>query len=59
MQEYGMYVRDNSPTLAVYAENPVARGYDAWEHVRLGGLASATLAGIPWDRLRVLAAPSC
>ena len=56
MQVYGMYLRDNSGTLAVYAENPASRGYDAWQKVGLSG-GSVALAGIPWSRFRVLAAP--
>lgn len=58
-QVYGMYLRDNSGSLALYAENPIARGYDAWALVGLGGLDSAPLAGFPWDRFRVVGAPDC
>jgi hypothetical protein len=57
IQVYGMYLRDNSGTLTVYAENPISRGYDAWANVGLRGIASAPLAGIPWADLRALAAP--
>src|SRR5688500_18537533 len=57
LQQYGMYLRDGSGSLAVYAENPVSRGYDAWSPLGLGGLDAASLAGIPWNRMRVLAAP--
>lgn len=58
LQEYGMYLRDNSGSLALYGENPVSRGYDAWANVGLGGQASAPLA-LPWERFRVIAAPDC
>ena len=58
-QTYGMYLRDNSGSLALYAENPIARGYDAWASVGLGGLDSASLASFPWDRFRVVGAPDC
>lgn len=57
MQVYGMYLRDDGGSLAIMAENPISRGYDAWAAVGLGGIASASLAGIPWDRFRVLAPP--
>ncbi len=56
MQTYGVYLRDNAGSLAVSAENPVSRGYDAWAKVGLSG-DSASLAGIPWNRLRVLSSP--
>lgn len=59
MQEYGMYLRDGSGSLAVYAENPISRGYDAWAKVGLGGRGAVALAGIPWERFRVLDAPDC
>ena len=57
MQTYGLYIRDNSGSLAVYAENPASRGYDAWAKVGLGGLSSASLRGLPWSSLRAVAAP--
>lgn len=56
MQTYGMYLRDSSGSLVIYAEDPVGRGYDAWSKVGLSG-SSASLAGIPWDKFRVLSAP--
>jgi hypothetical protein len=59
MQVYGMYLRDGGGTLSVYAENPLSRGYDAWAPLGLGGVDSASLAGIPWNRFRVLDAPYC
>ena len=59
MQVYGMYLRDGGGTLSVYAENPIARGYDAWAPLGLAGVGAASLAGIPWDRFRVLDAPDC
>ena len=59
MQQYGMYLRDGSGSMAVLAENPLSRGYDAWASLGLGGLASASLAGIPWDRFHVIDAPDC
>ena len=56
LQVYGMYLRDSSGSLAIWAENPIARGYDAWAKVGLSG-DSVSLAGIPWGKMRVLSAP--
>jgi hypothetical protein len=56
LQKYGMYLRDGSGSLAIIAENPVSRGYDAWAKVGLSG-SSVSLAGIPWDRFQVVSAP--
>lgn len=59
MQVYGMYLRDSSGSLGVYAENPLGRGYNPWPSVL--GIAAGndfpTLAGIPWSKFRVLEAP--
>ena len=59
LQEYGMYLRDNSGTLTVYAENPVARGYDAWAKVGLQGESTGFSSAFPWRRMRVIAAANC
>ena len=56
LQKYGMYLRDGSGSLAIVAENPASRGYDAWAKVGLSG-NSVSLAGIPWGRFRVVSAP--
>jgi hypothetical protein len=56
LQTYGMYLRDQGGSLAIWAENPVARDYDAWAKVGLSG-DSISLAGIPWSKMRVLAPP--
>lgn len=56
LQTYGMYLRDSGGSLSIWAENPIARGYDAWAKVGLTG-DSASLAGIPWSRMRVVAPP--
>jgi len=58
LQVYGMYLRDNSGTLAIYAENSRSRGYDAWAKVGLGGRDAAPLQGIPWQDLRALDPPA-
>jgi hypothetical protein len=62
LQKYGMFLRDQGGSFAIYGENPSSRGYDAWANVGLGGLDSATLRGLPLDRFRVIAAangPNC
>jgi hypothetical protein len=59
LQRYGMYLRDGAGTLSLYAETPRSRGYDAWARAGLPAGDSASLAGIPWTRMRVLAPPSC
>ncbi len=56
LQTYGMYLRDQGGSLVIWAENPIARGYDAWAKVGLSG-DSISLAGIPWDRFRALSPP--
>ncbi len=59
MQTYGMYLRDGGGTFSIYAENPVSRGYDAWSKAGMPAGDSVSLTGIPWQKLRVVAAPSC
>ncbi len=59
MQQYGMYLRDGSGSMAILAENPASRGYDAWAPLGLGGLDAQPLVGIPWDRFHVIDAPDC
>lgn len=59
MQVYGMYLRDSSGSLGVYAENPLGRGYNPWPSVL--GIAAGndypSITGIPWSKFRVIAAP--
>lgn len=55
LQTYGAYLRDDSGSLAILAEDSVSRGYDAWANIGLGGAGDPSLAGIPWSRVRVLA----
>jgi hypothetical protein len=60
LQRYGMFLRDQGGALTILGENPLNRGYDAWAQVGVttsGG--SIALKGVPWDRLRVIDAPSC
>jgi hypothetical protein len=59
IQKYGMYLRDNGGSFVIYAENPVARGYDAWSKAGLPSGDSVSIVGIPWDKLRVIGPPSC
>jgi hypothetical protein len=59
LQEYGMYLRDNSGTLSIYAENPISRGYDAWARVGLHGESVGFSSAFPWRRMRVIAAGNC
>ena len=58
MQVYGMYLRDQGGSLAIFADDSASRGYDAWSKVGFSSsLSSAPLAGIPWNRFRVVSAP--
>jgi len=57
MQVYGMYLRDNAGSLGVYGEDPVGRGYNPWPSVLGTSSQYPGLAGIPWSRFRVVAAP--
>jgi hypothetical protein len=59
MQVYGMYLRDTGGSFVIYAENPVARGYDAWSKAGVPSGDSVSLAGIPWAKLRVISPPAC
>jgi hypothetical protein len=57
MQTYGMYLRDQGGSLAIFAEDSASRGYDAWSKLGFASGNSVGLAGIPWDKFRVLSAP--
>ncbi len=57
MQKYGMYLRDQGGTLAIFAENPASRGYDAWKLAGMPDGGAAQIVGFPWSRFRVVAAP--
>jgi hypothetical protein len=59
LQRYGMYLRDGGGSLAVYGENTISRGYNAWTYVGLDAGSWPSLAGIPWNKMRVLDAPDC
>jgi hypothetical protein len=56
MQEHGMFLRDNSGSLAIYGENTINRpGAAAWP---FAGTAAPFSAGFPWARMQVLAPPA-
>jgi hypothetical protein len=57
MQTYGMYLRDQGGTLAIFAESPGSRGYDAWARVGFAAGNSIKIAGIPWGSFRVVSSP--
>ena len=59
LQRYGMFLRDGSGSLVIYAENTVNRGSDAWAAVGLKAEGTALPLAIPWSRMRVIAAPYC
>jgi hypothetical protein len=62
MQVYGVYVRDNSGTISIYAETSSdtagGRHYDGWNKAGLGFSTTAGSqgfsSGFPWNKLRVL-----
>ena len=57
MQRKGAILRDNSGTLAVYAENPINRGV-SWSIAGLSGTSAGFASAFPWSRLQVLRPPS-
>ena len=56
LQTYGAYLRDDSGSLALLAEDSASRGYDAWAKVGLAG--NPSLDGNPWSKFRVLVPPA-
>ncbi len=58
MQVYGMYLRDDGGALTIFSEDSASRGYDAWSKLGFSSTdGTVGLVGIPWNRLRVIAAP--
>ena len=57
LQRYGAYLVDSGGTVAIRGEADVNRGYDAW--AKAGAPQGASLADIPWARMRVLDFQSC
>jgi hypothetical protein len=56
LQRYGMYLKDGSPNLQIYAENPVNRG-DMWAKAGLLGDYAQISSDFPWSHMRVLVPP--
>jgi hypothetical protein len=52
-QRYGIYVRDTSPTVTFYAEDPVTIGSNPWPKA-ISPSSAAVLKAFPWDRLQVM-----
>jgi hypothetical protein len=55
LQTYGMYLRDESGTLTIYAENPVNRVTDGWAALGLTGNSVFFDSAFPWNRMRIVA----
>jgi len=51
-QRYGIYVRDTSPTVVLYAEDPAAIGSDPWK-AAITPSPAEVLRAFPWDHLQV------
>lgn len=52
-QEYGIYVRDTSPVVTLYGEDPTPTGQNPWARA-LAPSPSAVLRAFPWDRLALM-----
>ena len=52
-QRYGIYVRDTSPTVTLYAEDPVTIGSNPWPRA-ISPSTAEVLKRFPWDRLQVM-----
>jgi len=52
LQTYGAYVSDNGGTVAFYGQTDANAGNEKWSTV--GVPKNAYLAGLPWNRMRVL-----
>jgi hypothetical protein len=52
-QRYGIYVRDTSPVITLYAEDPTPTGANPWP-AAFGGSPSDLLRRFPWDKLQVM-----
>jgi len=57
LQTYGAYLGDTGGSLGFVAEANLDRGYDAWSLVGVPRVAS--LANLPWSRVRVLRLEPC
>jgi hypothetical protein len=57
-QRFGMFLRDNSGSLAVYAENTINRGGAAvWTDIGIDGVSARFSRNFPWNRMQVLSPP--
>jgi hypothetical protein len=52
-QRYGIYVRDTSPVVTLYAQDPANLGTNPWT-AAITPSAPAVLQAFPWDRLQVM-----
>jgi hypothetical protein len=57
LQRYGAYLGDTGGTVAIRGEADVNRGYNAW--AMAGAPEGASLADLPWGRMRVLDFETC
>ena len=57
LQRYGAYLGDTGGTVAIRGEADVNRGYNAW--AMAGAPEGASLADLPWGRMRVLDFQTC
>jgi hypothetical protein len=52
-QRYGIYVRDTSPTVTLYAEDPASIGANPWPHA-IQPSTTEVLRRFPWEHLQVM-----
>jgi hypothetical protein len=52
-QRYGIYVRDTSPTVTFYAQDPVTMGANPWPGA-IKPSSAEVLRRFPWERLEVM-----
>lgn len=57
LQRYGAYLGDTGGTIAIRGEADLNRGYNAW--AMAGAPEGASLADLPWGRMRVLDFETC
>jgi len=53
-QRYGIYVRDTSGAVSLYAQDPVTLGGNPWPAIFENQSPSKLLARFPWNRLQVV-----
>jgi hypothetical protein len=52
-QRYGIIVRDTSPVVTLYAQDPSNLGGNPWPSA-MAPSAQAVLAAFPWERLQLM-----